>query len=196
MTLTPAEYEQKLLELENKPANEPLDVHAAMVKYYIPRLKAQIVAMSKKQLIILATDLAGSSYNDDADIRKIIVMTKDMGLGAVQRVINGVIVNPFDEIELRLTVEKEKNLFTLFDSLLTNKYLNCLANGLSQAGDNKKQELADFILHKIDINSREFKKRIRVETDCFFTSNALLCSKYLMILVKTNEFREKEKQNG
>ena len=122
-TLTPREYEQKLLEIENKPATDPLDVHAAMVKYYIPRLKGQIVAMSKKQLITLATDLSGSSYNEDSDVRKLIVMTKDMGLKAVQRVINGVIVNPFDEIELSLTVDKEKRLFVLFDSLLTNKYL-------------------------------------------------------------------------
>jgi len=192
-TLTPEEYEAKLLEIENKPEKtDPLDVHAAMVKYYIPRLKIQIGNLSKKQLLTMVTDLAGSSYNDESDVNKILAMSKDLGLGALQRVLTGAIVNPFDEIELKLSFDKEKRLFQLFDSLLTNKYFNCLVVGLSNAGENKKQELEDFILHKIDTNSTLFKKRTAAEKDSFFTSNKLLCSKFLMILVKTNEYRERE----
>lgn len=192
--LTPEEYEQKLLELEAKPEKtDPLDVHAAMVKYYIPRLRMNINELSKKQLLTLAQDLAGSSYNDQKDVNKIITMTKDLGLGATQRVLSGVIFNPFDEVELKLSFEKEKNLFVLFDSLLTNKYLNLLAKGLAEAADpTKKQELEDFILHKIDTNGTLFKKRQKIEKDGFFMANKLLCSKYLMILVKTKEVMEKK----
>lgn len=196
-TLTPEEYEQKLLELENKPEQtDPLDVHAAMVKYYIPRLKIQIGNMSKKQFLLMATDLAGSSYNNPSDVNKILHMSKDLGLSSLQRVLTGAIVNPFNEIELKLNFEKEKKLFQLFDSLLTNKYLNCIAVGLSQAGENKKQELEDFILHKINTNDSLFKKRANVEKDGFFTANKLLCSKYLMLFVKISESKEKEEKNG
>jgi hypothetical protein len=193
--LTPEEYEQKLLEVEKAPS-DPLDVHAAMVKYYIPRFKIQVGHLSKKQLLTLATDLAGSSYNESSDVNKILHMSKDLGLSALQRVLVGAIVNPFDEIELRLNFEKEKNLFVLFDSLLTNKYLNCIAVGLSQAGENKKQELEEFILHKLDTNNTLFKKRANVEKDAFLTGNKLLCSKFLMLFVKISETKEKEEKNG
>lgn len=193
--LTADEYEQKLLEIEEKP-NDPLDVHAAMVKYYIPRFKIQVGHLSKKQLLTLATDLAGSLYNESSDVNKILHMSKDLGLNALQRVLIGAIVNPFDEIELRLNFDKEKNLFVLFDSLLTNKYLNCIAIGLSESGENKKQELEEFVLHKLDTSSTLFKKRANVEKDAFFTANKLLCSKYLMLFVKISETKEKENKNG
>jgi hypothetical protein len=196
-TLTPEEYEAKLLEIENKPQQtDPLDVHAAMVKYYIPRLKIQINNLSKKQLLTMVTDLAGSSYNSQTDVNKIQVMAKDLGLGALQRVLTGAIVNPFDEKEINLHFDKEKKLFQLFDSLLTNKYFQCLIVGLTESGENKKQELEEFILHKLDTNSKEFKKRIQAEKDSFLTANKLLCSKFLMILSVTQKFREKEKENG
>lgn len=195
-TLTPEEYEQKLLEVEKNP-NDPLDVHAAMVRYYIPRLKIQIDNLSKKQLLTMVTDLAGSSYNEQSDVNKITFMSKDLGLGALQRVLTGAIVNPFDEIELKLNFDKERKLFQLFDSLLTNKYFSCIAVGNVKAGENKKQELEDFILHKLDTNSTIFKKRTQAEKDSFFTAHKLLCSKFLMIYVKTLEFRNKEnKENG
>jgi hypothetical protein len=195
-TLTPEEYEAKLLEIENKPQTDPLDVHAAMVKYYIPRFKIQVNNLSKKQLLTLALDLAGSSYNDQSDVNKIIAMSKDLGLSALQRVLVGAIVNPFDEIEIKLNFDKEKKLFQLFDSLLTNKYFNCIAIGNLEAGENKKQELEDFILHKIDTNSTIFKKRTQAEKDSFFTGNKLLCSKFLIFYVKTLEFRNKEKNEN
>lgn len=196
--LSGAEYEKKLLDAEQKAVNDPLDVHAAMVKYYIPRLKGQLNNMSKKQILTLATDLTGSSFNQQSDVNKLLVLTKDMGLSAVRRVFTGAIVNPFDEVELNITLDKEKRLFVLFDSLLTNKYLNCIATGLSEAGPEKKQELEDFILHSVDVNGTIFKKRDRVEKDAFFTANKLLCSKFLMILVTTAEFRDKKEkeQNG
>lgn len=196
-TLTPEEYEQKLLEIENKPEKtDPLDVHAAMVKYYIPRLKMVFDELSKKQILTMATDLAGSTHNSQVDVNKIITMSKDLGLKALQRVICGAIINPFDEIDLNLTLDKEKRLFVLFDSLLTNKYLNCIAKGLSEAGENKKQELEDFILHSLDVNSTIFKKREKIEKDGFLMANKMLCSKFLMILVTTTEFKNKENEKN
>ena len=196
-TLTPEEYEQKLLQLEQKPTEDPLDGPAAIVKLYIPRFKIQLNNMSKKQIITLALDLSGSSYNYQEDINKIVPMSKDLGLSSLQRVIAGVVANPFDEIELKLNFEKEKKLFQLFDSLLTNKYFNCLIVGLGQAAEGKKrQELEDFILHSLDVNGTIFKKRSQVEKYAFFSANKLLCSKFLMLFVKINETREKEKENG
>jgi hypothetical protein len=193
-TLSPKEYEEKLLEIENRPEkNNPLDVHAAMIKYYIPKIKNNLIAMSKKQIITMALNLSGNQeFNNSNDVKKLIVMTKDLGLKAVQRVFCGVIINPFDEVELNLTVDKEKRLFVLFDSLLTNKYLNCLAKGLSEASENKKQELEEFILHEIKASDTLFKKLTKIEKDSFFIANKMLCSKYLIFLVKTSEFREKE----
>lgn len=195
--LTPQEYEQKLLELEQKPTEDPLDGPAAIVKLYIPRFKIQLSNMSKKQIITLALDLAGSSYNVQEDINKIVVMSKDLGLSALQRVVAGVIANPFDEVELKLNFDKEKKLFQLFDSLLTNKYFNCLIVGLGQANEGKKrQELEDFILHKIDVNDNVFKKRSQVEKDSFLTANKLLSSKFLMLFITMERQREKENKNG
>jgi|ERR1700722_1424936 len=196
--LTPAEYEQKLLELEQKPTEDPLDGPAAIVKLYIPRFKIQIGNMSKKQIVTLAMDLAGSSHNNQTDVNKIPAMCKDLGLGALQRVIAGVVANPFDEIELNLHFDKEKKLFQVFDSLLTNKYFNCIIVGLNQANEGKqRQELEDFILHNLDLNSSDFKKRTQVEKDSFLTGNKVLCSKYLMIYIKMERIRkEKEEKNG
>lgn len=194
-TLTPEEYEQKLLQLEQNPTEDPLDGPAAIVKLYIPRFKIQLNNMSKKQIITLATDLAGSSYNSQADVNKITFMAKDLGLGALQRVVVGVVANPFDETELKLNFDKEKKLFQLFDSLLTNKYFNCLIVGLGQAAEGKKrQELEDFIIHNLDLNSKEFKKREQVEKDSFLTSNKLLSSKYLMMFVTMEKLRKEKEE--
>lgn len=191
--LNPREYEQKLLDLENNPnKNEPLDVHAAMFGYYNPRFQGQLNFMSKKQILNLAMDLAGSSYNEKVDVNKIITMSKDLGLSALKRVIAGVIENPLAEKELRLTNEKEQKLFVLFDSLLTNKYYNCISKGLEDQGKDfeKKLELEDFIVHNINTNDKSFQKREKVEKDGFFTGNKLLCSKFLMMMITQQKYLE------
>lgn len=209
--LTPQEYEQKLLDLEANPTkNDPMDVHAAMFKYYNPRFQGQLNFMSKKQILQLASDLVGSSYNQKADINKIITLSKDLGISALKRVVAGVVENPLAEVELSLTNDKEKRLFTLFDSLLTNKYFNCIQTGLQEQAKNPeiKHELEDFIIHTLDLNSSDFKKREKQEKDGFFTGNKLLCSKYIMLMVSQNEYMKahpelleemkklKEKENG
>jgi hypothetical protein len=121
------------------------------------------------------------------------VLSKDMGLNAVQRVFTGAIVNPFDEVELNIHIDKEQRLFTLFDSLLTNKYFNNIAEAELKMQENPgyKPEIEDIIKHKIDVNSSAFKKRARVEKDAFFTSEKLLFSKFSMIYETLREFKAK-----
>jgi len=191
--ITPQQYEKRLLEIESDKTSDPLDVHAGMFKYYNPRFKIQVNNMSKKQLLTLATSLAGSPNNVQSDINKIITMSKDFGTSALKKIIAGVIEHPLAEVDLRLTIEKEAKLFVLLDSLLTNKYYTCIKKGLEDLKLNpeKKVELEDFIVHNVNMESREFKKRDQVEKDGFFTGNKLLCSKTVMWMVTESEYTKK-----
>lgn len=190
-------YEKRLLEIEEGKTSDPLDVHAGMFKYYNPRFQGQLNYMSKKQIINLATSLAGNSNNLQSDVNKIISLSKDIGLNALRKIVAGVVEHPLAEIELKLSVEKEAKLFVLFDSLLTNKYYTCIKNGLEEQAKNpdKKIELEDFIKHNSDFNSREFKKRDKVEKDGFFTGNKLLCSKTIMWMVIQNKYVAEQESN-
>jgi hypothetical protein len=172
-----------------------------MFKYYNPRFKIQVNNMSKKQLLTLATSLAGAPANLQSDVNKIISFSKDLGSSALKKIIAGVIEHPLAEVNLNLTIEKEAKLFVLFDSLLTNKYYNCIKVGLEDLKQNpeKKVELEDFIVHNIKMDSSEFKKRAQVEKDGFFTGNKLLCSKTVMWMVTESEYTKKmlkEQKNG
>jgi hypothetical protein len=195
--LTQDEYEKRLLEIEADKTSDPLDVHAGLFKYYNPRFQGQLNYMSKKQILNLATSLAGSKNNAQSDVNKIITMSKDIGLNALRKIVAGTIEHPLAKVDLTLPIEKEAKLFVLFDSLLTNKYYTCIKNGLEEQKLNpeRKIELEDFITHSIDLNSREFKKREKVEKDGFFTGNKLLCSKTIMWLVIQNEYLAKQTQS-
>lgn len=183
------EIEQLLIEreLEN---TDPLDVHAAMFKFYIPRFKGQINFLSKKQFQLMMTDLAGSEFNKDEDVRKITALSNGLNLNAINRVARSVIESPFLEEEFKLKNEKEEKLFRLFDDLLTNKYYSCLKDYLDKNGTKKEDEAETFIKHKIDLHSKAFQSRERVEKDAFVTASQLLTSKYLMIFTKTTEESE------
>lgn len=209
--LSPVEFEQQLLNQVNEQTpGDPLDVHAAMFKYYNPRFQGQLNWMSKKEIVKLAMDVAGCEFNKNEDINKIAAFSKDLGLKALQRVIGGVVEHPLADIDLKLTVELEKKLFILLDSLLTNKYYNFQVRGLELQKENpdKKLELNDIVVHNLDMNSKEFQKLKKVQKDAFITANNLLHSKFWMMRITHDQYLEahpeileelnklKEKNNG
>lgn len=180
--LTPFEFEQKLLERETQ-ESDPLDVHSAMLKFYLPRFQGQINHLSKKEFQNLMVNLAGSEFNDRKDVNKVIVLSNGLNVKAINRVVFSVIKSPFLEEDFSLLSEKEEKLFRLFDDLLTNKYYSCLKDYLNKPADQRNEDEI-FIAHLVDTNAKEFQRRSAAEKDAFNTGDQLLISKYLMIFSK------------
>lgn len=197
--LTAFEFEQRLMNrVNNQSEGDPLDSCAAMFKFFIPRFKGQLNNMSKKQIIKMTLDLCSSEFNQQSDVNKIIPISKDLGLNALIKVVAAAIESPLFEVDVSFPFKNESNLFQLIDGLLTNKYFSCLKRAKEEQIENpeKKVEIENLIAHNVNIESKEFKKREKVEKDGFFTGNKLLFSKFYMMLIMTENLSLKEQEKN
>lgn len=193
---TPDQVEQVMLEKEaasQKKDDNPLNTHAQLFFLYNPRFQSQLEFLSNKQMIKLMQSLAGSTYNKSEDVSRLASLSNNINKKGLWRVIAAVIEHPLNDAPFSLMSSKEQKLFHHFDSLLTNKYFNCIQAGMEKQAENPEaiRQVEDVIIHTLDTTSKEFTKRTAAEKDSFATANKLLASKFLMLLVTYLEEQER-----
>ena len=193
---TPKEVEDIMLQKEAE-TQKALDGRAQMFMMYMPRLKNQLGMMSKKQVVLLATDLCKSEHTNDEDVRKVMNLAAGLNLNSIVRTLANVIESPLNEKELASFSKKEKKFFSGLEELLAHKYVTYIMNYANQPPTDGQtprliQELVTYLPEK-----KSFDKRDQVEKDSFATANQLLLTKTLMMQHTLLEYlNEEEKKNG
>lgn len=177
---TPEEVEQIMIQRELE-TQKALDGRAQLFALYIPRLKGQLNFMSKKQLVILATDLCKSEHTKDADVSKAISLTKNLNLNSLIRTIGNVIESPLHEHVIKQMSKGEKKFFDALEELLAQKYVTYVMNYINNPpqGENAPKTIEELVTYSPD--KKKFDKREQVEKDSYATANQILLTKTLMM---------------
>lgn len=184
--LTPEQVEAEMIEREAL-LQKNLGVYAEFFQLYIVRFNNQALAMDKKGLLRLIDSLVGSEFNDSKDISKVLSYAKNLNVKSILRSLR----NAFEEglerekADIKQYSKSEEKFFSLFSSLLSNKYIRSIQ---SVDRDVPPKVIEEVIKHTHD--QKEFNKRQRVEKDAFATGNMLMYTKSMMVSYTVIEYMQ------
>jgi hypothetical protein len=183
---TPEQVEAEMLEREAL-LQKNLGVYAEFFQLYIVRFNNQALAMDKKGLLRLIDSLVGSEFNDSKDISKLLGYAKNLNVKSLLRSVR----NAFEEglerekVDIKQYSKSEEKFFTLFSSLLSNKYIRSIQ---SVDRDVPPKVIEEVVKHTHDL--KEFNKREKVEKDAFSTGNMLMYTKSMMVNYTVIEYMQ------